>query len=87
MAMLAGKWTEEPTITGDRLLLLNGQQLHIPEKSTVKLVHTGLHGDIAHVKVGVRVFVFSRYGQLVESDLASKARAGSTAWYSIAAST
>jgi hypothetical protein len=86
MAILAGHWIEQPTITGDRTLMLNGRQLQIPERSTVKIVHTGLHGDIAHVKVGVRVFVFSRYGQLVESDLASKARAGSTAWYAIAES-
>ena len=78
MIRLAGAWGV-PTLEGGRLLHVDGCEYPVPQNAQVKIVDAGRF-EIAHVRVGIRVFVFCRLGQLVEDDAEARARALPSAW-------
>lgn len=80
----AGRWST-PTITGPRVIEINGVEFHIPEAVPVKIVTASQGIEIAHVKIGDRVVVLSAHGQLVENEAASRYRALKEPWRSIRA--
>jgi hypothetical protein len=81
---LAGHW-DEPTISGDRPLTLNGRTFGVPETATIKIVKADKGIEIGHVKVGARVVVLCSLGQLVESDASARYRATPAPWNAIVA--
>ena len=84
MATLGGHWGE-PTITGDRELVVDGREFQIPKHADVKVVSAGTI-RVAHVRFEGHVYVLSGRGQLTEDDFRSRARATGSHWQSIASS-
>lgn len=78
MAVLAGEWSV-PTIDGPRRLVVDDIEYGLPErgKCDIKLVSASGGYSLAHVRIGTRAYVFSRFGQFVEDDAAARSRAAS----------
>lgn len=84
MAALAGRWGA-PTISGPRVIELDGVEFGVPIDVPVKIVSASNNIHVAHVKIGPRVIVLSAHGQLVEDDAAARHRALKEPWRSIRA--
>jgi len=77
---LAGEWTT-PTIDGPKPLdTSDGYHYGIPDTAVVQFVSAARGLQIAHVRVGKRVYVLARGLQLVESEEDSFKRGAPSAW-------
>ena len=80
---LAGRWVS-PTITGPRVLVVDGIEFRIPEDAEVKTVTASGMRTIAHVLHDREVIVLSARGQFDESVADARARAVPNTWAMIA---
>jgi len=81
VGQLAGRW-DEPTISGERTLEVDGREFWIPEHADVRVVNAG-RIKVAHVRHEGRVRVLSARGQLVEDDIRAQSRASYGNWSQI----